>query len=155
VRINSRILNKNTIIDNIFSVIQNIVCIFFVKNLIFDNLESFIYNNLIDTKSNFYNRVRSAQIDLRIREKLKLYIILAIQEQTLALLNIFIKTKNFDKNAIVIKQQTCFNNILSTCNIYKFRFFKADNTLAYNNNIYTIVSTYYNNQLKIYTIYFT
>ena len=155
IQINSRILNKNAVINNIFSVIQSTVCILSVKNLIFDNLESLIYSNLIDTKSDFYNKARSVQIDLQIREKLELYIISVIQKQISALFNIFIETKSFDKNTTVFKQQTCFDSILNTCNIYKLRLFKTDNTLVYNNNIYIITSIYYDSQLKIYTIYFT
>jgi len=99
----------------------------------------------VDTKSDFYNKARSAQIDLRICKKLELYIILAIQKQTSALSNIFSKTKSFDRNAIVIKQQACFDSILNACNIYKFQLFKADYTLVYDNNIYIIILTYYNN----------
>jgi len=71
------------------------------------------------------------------------------------LFNIFLKTKNFDENTAVIKRQTCFDNILSARNIYKFRLFKADYILVYNNNIYIIILIYYDNQLKIYTIYST
>ena len=104
VQINSQVLNKNAVISNVFSVIQSTVRILFVKNLIFGNLESLTYSNLIDIKSDFYNRAYSAQIDLRIREKLELYIISAIQKQIPALLNIFIKTKNLDKSATVVKR---------------------------------------------------
>ncbi len=155
VQINLRVLNKNTVIDNIFSVIQSTVCILFAKNLVFNNLESLIYSNLIDTKSDFYNRVYSAQIDLQICKKLELYIISVIQKQTSALSNIFLKTKSFNRSTTVIKQQACFDSILNICSIYKFRLFKADYTLVYNNNIYIIISIYYNSQLKIYTIYST
>jgi len=84
---------------------------------------------LIDAKFDFYNKACFAQIDLRIREKL----------------NIFIKIKSFNKSAIVIKQQACFDNALNARNVYKLRLFKTNNTLAYNNNVYIITSIYHDN----------
>lgn len=119
VQINSRILNKNAVIDNVFSVIQDTARILSAKNLIFKNLESLIRGNLIDAKSDFYNRVYSAQIDLRIREELELYIISTTQRYASALFNIFTKTKDSDRSATVAKRQACFDNILNTCNVYK------------------------------------
>ena len=70
----------------------------------FKNLESLIHDNLIDVKLDFYDEARSAQISLRIREKLKLYITLITQRQISALFNFFIKAKNLDENAIVTKR---------------------------------------------------
>ena len=59
VRTNSRILNKNAVINNVFSVIQDTARILSAKNLIFENFESFICNNLVDAKSDFYNKIYS------------------------------------------------------------------------------------------------
>jgi len=129
--------------SNVFLMIQNIARISFAKNLVFNNLESFTYDNLIDAKLDFYDEARLAQIDLRIREELKSYIILATQEQALALSNIFTKAKSLDESAIVIKRQACFDDALSARNIYKLRLFKANHTLAYDNNVYIIILTYH------------
>lgn len=144
-RINSRVLNENAIINDVFLVIQSIARILFAKNLIFDNLESLTHDNLIDVKFDFYNKLRFAQIDLRIREELELYILLITQEQILTLFNIFTKTKNFDKNAIMIKRQVYFNNALNARDIYKLRSFKTNYTLIYNDKVYIIILIYYDN----------
>jgi len=109
VRINSRALNKNTIIINIFSIIQSTARIPFAKNLVFENLEPFIHDNLIDAKLNFYNRARLAQINLQIRKELELYIISITQKQILALFNLFTKTKSSNESATITKRQACFD----------------------------------------------
>jgi len=152
-QINSRVLNKNAVIDDVFSVIQNTVCIFFAKNLAFANLELLTHDNFVDVKSDFYNEARSVQIDLRIRQELELYIVSIIQKQTPALLNFFIETKNFDKSATVIKRQACFDDVLKVRNIYRLRLFETNSRLVYDNNAYTIISIYYNEIFKLYTIY--
>ena len=51
------------------------------------------------------------------------------------------------------KRQACYNNALNTCGIYELRSFKTDTSIAYDNNVYTITSTYHDNTFKIYTIY--
>lgn len=153
VRINSRALNENAMMSDVFLVIQSTARISFAKNLVFDNLEPLIHDNLIDAKLDFYDEARLAQIDLRIREELESYIILATQRQASTLPNIFTKTKSLDESAIVIKRQACFDDALSARDIHKFRLFKANHTLAYDNNVYIIILTYHDDQLKIYTIH--
>ena len=140
--------------SEVFSVIQNSVRISFAKNLVFKNLNLLTRDNLIDVKFEFYDEARSAQINLRIREKLKLYIISFTQKQISASLNFFTETKSFDESAIVIKRQVCFDETLSARDIHKLRSFEANFTLTYDNNAYIIISTYNNETLKMYTIHF-
>jgi hypothetical protein len=152
---NSRALNENAVMNNVFPVIQNTACILFAKNLMFENLESLTHGNLIDVKLDFYDEARSAQIDLQIREELESYVTSITQRQVSALLNFFTETKNFNESAIVIKRQACFNDALNACDIHKLRSFEANSTLAYDNNAYIIISTYNDETLKMYTIYLT
>jgi len=66
-------------INDVFLIIQDTTRISFAKNLVFNNLKSLTYDNLINAKFNFYNGAHLAQINLRIRKKLKLYIISTTQ----------------------------------------------------------------------------
>lgn len=142
-------------ISDVFLVIQGTTRIPFAKNLVFGNLEPLTYGNLVDAKPNFYDGARPAQIDLRIRKELGPYIISTTQGQALALPNIFLEAKGPNESAVVIKRQACFDDALGARDIHKLRSFKANHTLAYDNNAYTIISTYHDGQLKMYTIHST
>jgi len=153
VRTNSRALNEDAVMGDVFPVIQGTARIPSAKNLVFGNLEPLTHGNLVDAKPDFYDGARPAQIDLRIREELGSYIIPATQGQAPALPNIFTEAKGPDGSAAVAKRQACFDGALGARGIHKLRLFKADHTLAYDNNAYTITSTYHDGQLKIYTVH--
>jgi len=150
---NSRALNENAVMSNVFPIIQDNARILSAKNLVFENLEPLIHGNLIDAKPDFYDGTRPAQIDLRIREELGSYITPATQGQAPALPNFFTEAKNPDGSAAVAKRQACFDGALSAYGVHKLRSYKADPTLAYDNNAYTITSTYHDGILKLYTVH--
>lgn len=113
------------------------------------------HDNFVDVKLNFYNEARLAQINLRIRQELELYVILITQGQTLALLNFFIETKSPNESAIVVKRQACFDDAIGVRDVYKLRSFEANSCLVYDNNAYIIISIYHDETLKLYTIHNT
>lgn len=141
--------------SNVFLVIQGIVSIPFAKNLAFANLELLTHDNFVDAKPNFYDEARPAQIDLRIRQELELYVVSITQAQALALLNFFIETKSLDESAIMIKRQACFDDALEARGIHRLRSFEANSRLVHDNNAYIITSTYYDETLKLYIIHNT
>lgn len=151
VRTNARALNEDAVMGDVFPMIQGTAYIPSAKNLVFGNLEPFTHGNLVDAKSDFYDGARPAQIDLRIREELGLYITLVTQGQAPALSNFFTKIKGFDGSAAVAKRQACFDGALGTRGVYKLRSFETDLDTIYDNNVYTIISTYYDGTLKMYT----
>ncbi len=138
---------------DVFLVIQGTAYISFAKNLAFANLESLTHDNFVDAKPNFYDEARLAQINLRIREELGLYVVLATQRQAPTLPNFFIEAKGLDESAIVTKRQACFDDALGARGIHKLRSFEANSRLVHDNNAYTIISTYYDETLKLYTIH--
>lgn len=79
IRTNLRALNENSIINNVFLVIQGNIRIPSVKNIIFGNLELFTNGNFVDPKPDFYDGAYLIQINRSIREKLRLYITPLIQ----------------------------------------------------------------------------
>lgn len=67
-------------------------------------------------------------------------------------LNFFLEAKRPDRFAAVIKKQACYNSALSARGIQKLQSYKLEKPV-YDNNTYIITSTYYDSQLKLYTIY--
>ena len=153
VRTSSRALNEDAVMGDVFPVIQGTADIPSAKNLVFANLEPLTHGNLVDAKPDFYDGARPAQIDLRIREELGSYITPATQGQAPALPNFFTEAKGPDGSAAVAKRQACFDGALGARGIHKLRSLNTDPTLAYDNNAYTITSTYNDGTLKIYTIH--
>ena len=139
--------------DDVFPVIKGDARIPSAKNLVFGNLEQLTHGNLVDAQPDFYDGARPAQIDLRIREELGSYIIPATQGQAPALPNFFTEAKGPDGSAAVAKRQACFDGALGARGIHKLRSFETDPALAYDNNAYTITSTYHDGTLKIYIIH--
>ena len=139
--------------NKVFPVIQGSARIPSAMNLMFGNLEPLTHGNLVDAKPDFYDGARPAQIDLRTREELGSYITPATQGQAPALPNLFFEAKGPDGSAAVAKRQACFDGALGARGIHQLRSFEADPTLAYDDNAYTITSTYHDGQLKIYTVH--
>ena len=150
---NSRALNEDAIMGNVFPIIQGNARIASAKNLAFGNLEPLTHSNLVDAKPDFYDGARPTQIDLRIREELGSYIIPATQGQAPALPNFFTEAKGPDGSTAIAKRQACFDGALGARGVHKLRSFGADPTLAYDQNAYTITSTYHDGTLKLYTVH--
>ena len=88
------------------------------------------------------------QIDKRVREELGPYII----PSTLPWLpNFFVKEKGPDGSTAVAEPQACYDGALGACGIYKLQSFGTDAATTYDNNAYTITSTYHGGTLKMYT----
>lgn len=153
IRTNSRALNEDAVMGDVFPIMQGTARIPSAKNLGFGNLEPLTHGNLVDAKPDFYDGARPAQIDLRFREELGSYITPATQSQAPALPNLFFEAKGPDGSAAVAKRQACFDGALGARGVHRLRSFKADSTLACDNNAYTITLTYHDGQLKMYTVH--
>jgi hypothetical protein len=150
---NSRALNEDAVMGDVFPIIQGTASIPSAKNLVFGNLEPLPHGNLVDAKPDFYNGAHPAQIHLRIREELGSYITPATQVQAPALPNFFTEAKGPDGSAAVARRQACFDGALGARGIHQLQSFEADPTLAYDNKAYTITSTYNDGQLNLYTVH--
>jgi len=150
---NSRALNEDAVMGDVFPAIQGTARIPSAKNLVFGNLEQLHHGNLVNAKPDFYDGARPAQIKLRIREELGSCIIPATQGQAPALPNFFTEAKGPDGSAAVAKRQACFDGALGARGVHRLRSFEADPTLTYDNNAYTITSTYHDGTLKMYTVH--
>ncbi|MCJ1402237.1 hypothetical protein MMC11_005457 [Xylographa trunciseda] len=155
---NSRALNEDAVMSDVFPVIQGTARIPFAKNLVFGNLEPLTYGNFVDAKPDFYDGAYSAQINMRIREELGSYIIPATQGQAPALPTFFTEVKGPDGSGAVAKRQACYDGVLGERGIREFMAFGVDDSeRVYDNNAYTITSTYHSatGTLQVYTIHQT
>ena len=150
---NSRALNEDAVMSDVFPMIQGTARIPSAKNLAFGNIEPLTHGNLVDAKPDFYDGASPIQIDLRIRKELGAYVIPASQGQAPALPTFFTEAKGPDGSAAIAKRQACFDGALGARGVYQLRSFEADPTLTYDNNAYTITTTYYDGTLKIYTMH--
>lgn len=141
-------------ISKVFLIIANIVDILSQKNLYFKNLKDLIDDFITKVKLDFYDKVRSAELNKVIREYLSEYIELSIKKNVSLLFNFFTKDKDLDKSAFVCKLQAIYDETLGARGMYKLRLY-VDSKTAYNNNAYTITSIYYNDteDLIIYATY--
>lgn len=120
----------------------------------FGNLKPLTDGTLVDAKPDFYDGARPAQIDRRIRAELGSYITPSTQHQAPALPNFFTEVKGPDGSGAVAKRQACYDGAVGARGIDQLRAFGADKPEAlYDDNAYTITSTYHNGHLQIYTIH--
>ena len=153
VQTDARAINEDAVMGDVFPIIQGNAKIPSAKNLMFGNLKPLIHGNLVDAKPDFCDDVHPAQIDLGIREELGLYIIPAAQGQAPAVPTFFTEVKGPEGSAAVAKRQACYNGAIGARGVYQLQSFGAELGTAYDNNAYTITSTYHDGQLKIYTVH--
>lgn len=147
----SRALHEDDVMATGFPVIQGNACIPSARNMAFGNLKPLTDGNLVDAKPDFYDGALPAQIDRRIRGELSASIIPSTMRQAPVLPNFFTDVKGPDGSAAVAKRQACYDGALSARGIRELQSFGTDATIAYDNNAYTITSTYHDGQLKMYT----
>ncbi|KAL8894237.1 MAG: hypothetical protein Q9207_008530 [Kuettlingeria erythrocarpa] len=155
---NSRALNEDAVMGDVFPTIQGTANIPSAKSLVFGNLEPLPHGNLVDAKPDFYDGAHPAQIDLRIREELRSYIIPATQGQAPALPNFFTEVKGPDGSGAVAKRQACHDGALGERGIRECIAFGVDNPeTVLDNNAHTITSTYHSasGTLQVYTMHQT
>lgn len=122
--------------------------------MLFIELESITKEIITRAKPDFYNRAKLANIDQKVLDKLGPFIIPTVHARAPVVPNFFLEAKLPNGNVDIAKQQATLNRALGARAMYKLQLYTAGK-LIYNSNAYTITSTYYNSQLKIYTIYIT
>lgn len=148
---NEEALTEAMVMRKPFPIISGDADIPSAGELPFGNLKPLTDGTLVDAKPDFYDGACPAQIDRRIRAGLGSSIIPSTQQHAPALPNFFTEVKGPDGSAAVAKRQACYDGALGARAIHELRSFGADTTIAYDNNAYTITSTYHDGQLKMYT----
>ena len=152
---NKDALTENKVISRAFPIIAGTTDIPSQENLRFTNLKDLIDGSIIKPQSNLYDGVRSEKLNKQIRDELGPYIILSTNTVAPCLPNFFTKAKGPKETTDVYKRQALYNSAISARGIHELRLY-IDPKTTYNNNAYTIASTYYGGSkaLKLYTTYY-
>ncbi len=148
--------NKNTVMSKAFSIIAGTVDISSQKNLLFENLKHLTDGSIIKVESDRYDKTRPANLNKQIREELGPYIVPSTNIAASYLLNFFTEGKELNENIAVCKRQALYDGTLDAREIYELRSY-IDLERAYDNNAYTITSTYHGGigALKLYSTHLT
>jgi hypothetical protein len=144
-------LSEKKIMGSVFPVVRgdaNIPC---QEDKLFGNLEAFA-DRITDAKADFYDGAYPAQLDQQVRKDLGHYIVPSTLSHGPVLPNFFAEGKGPDGSAAVARRQAFYDGTLGARAMHPLQSYgKKD--LAYDNNAYTITSTYHDGTLKLYTVY--
>ena len=153
---NSRALNEDDVMGNVFPVIQGSARIPSAKNINFGNLKPLTDGNFVDAKPDCYDGAHPALIDRRIRAELSSSILPSTQQHAPALPNFFTEVKGPEGSGAVAQRQACYDGAIGARGIHEIRSFRQeDPEKVYDDNAYTISSTYHSasGTLELYTTY--
>ena len=97
--------------------------------------------SITKAKPDFYDGARPAELNTQVREQLSEYIEPSTKKNAPLLANFFMEAKGPDGKAPVNKLQAMYDGALGACGIHELRSYAEQETL-YDNNAYTITSTY-------------
>ncbi|KAF2272254.1 uncharacterized protein EI97DRAFT_386272 [Westerdykella ornata] len=116
----------------------------------FTNLDPLTDGTLKPGNPDIYYGTRPEQLSRQIRDKLSGHIIPLTQHDLPLAPNFFLAAKGPDGSAAVAKRQACYDSALGARGMHSLQSHgRAE--LVYDNNAYTVTSTYHDGQLKMYT----
>lgn len=117
----------------------------------FGNLQSLIEGeNLKDPKPDIYHGARPEQLLPEIRKELSSYIVPSSQLDLPLAPNFFVVAKGPDGSTAVAKRQACYDGAIGARGIHQLQSYKQEGSV-YDNNAYTISSTYHDGTFQIFT----
>ena len=120
----------------------------------FGNLDHLTDGTLAQAKPDRFYGTRPKQLDLEIRKKLSNQIIPSTQDDLPMAPNFFLEAKGLDGTAAVAERQACYDSALGARAIHALQSYQQKR-LIYDNNAYTITSTYADATLKLYATHLT
>jgi hypothetical protein len=127
---------------------------FSARNTIFGNLDPLTDGNICPAKPDLYFGSRPEQLDRRVRDKLSGHIVPSTTEDKPMAPNFFLEVKGPDGSLAVAGRQACYNGAIGARGMQSLQLY-SQNSPTYDNNAYTITSTYHGGQLKMYTTHVT
>ena len=145
-------LTEATVMSKAFPIIAGTVDIPSQENLFFGNLKHLTDGSITKAKPDFYDGSRPADLNKQIREELGPYIVPSTNTAAPCLPNFFTEAKGPKGTPDVCKLQSLYNGALGARGIHELRSY-IDPETAYDNNAYTITSTYHGGSgtLTMYT----
>ncbi len=116
----------------------------------FTNLDHLTDGTLVPGNPDLYYGARPEQLDRRVRNELSGHIIPSTQKDLPIAPNFFLAAKGPDGTPAVARRQACYDGALGARGIHSLQS-HGQHEPVYNNNAYTITSTYNDGQLKMYT----
>ncbi|EDN06469.1 predicted protein [Histoplasma mississippiense (nom. inval.)] len=120
----------------------------------FGNLAPLTDGTLAHAKPDHFYGARPEQLDRQIRKELSDHIIPSTQDDLPMLANFFLEAKGPDGSLAVATRQACYDGALGARGIHSLQSYQQDES-AYDNNAYTLTSTYHGGTLKLYTTHLT
>ncbi len=151
-KINMQALTEATVMSKAFPIIAGTADIPSQENLLFGNLKHMTDGSITKPKPDFYDGSRPAELDKHIRKELGPYIVPSTNTAAPCLPNFFTEGKGPNGNTAVCKNQALYDGAIGARGIHELRS-HVDPKMAYDNNAYTITSTYHggSGDLTIYT----
>ncbi len=149
---NQEALTENTIMSQAFPIIAGTADIPSQENLLFGNLKHLTDGSITKAKPDCYDGSHPADLNKQIREELGPYIVPSTNTAAPCLPNFFTEGKGPNGNTAVCKRQALYDGALGARGIHELRSY-VDPGTAYDNNAYTITSTYHGGSgtLTMYT----
>ena len=149
---NQEALTENTVMSKAFPIITGTADIPSQENLLFGNFKHLTDGSITKAKPDCYDGSRPADLNKQIREELGPYIVPSTNTAAPCLPNFFTEGKGPNGNTAVCKRQALYDGALGARGIHELRSY-VDPETAYDNNAYTITSTYHggSGDLTIYT----
>ncbi|KAF3480819.1 uncharacterized protein GIQ15_06166 [Arthroderma uncinatum] len=120
----------------------------------FGNLAHLTDGTLASAKPDHFFGARPEQLNPKIRDELNKFIIPSTQDSLPMAPNFFLEAKGPDGSPAVATRQACYDGALGARGIQKLQSYNQDEPV-YDNNAYTITSTYLAGTLKLYTTHLT
>lgn len=149
---NMQALSESKVMSKAFPIIVGTADLPSQENLRFTNLKDLTDGSITQAQPDFYDGTRPEDLNKQIREELGPYIIPSTNTAAPCLPNFFTEGKGPDGSAPVSKLQAMYDGALGARGIHELRSY-VDPETAYDNNAYTITSTYHGGTgaLKLYT----
>lgn len=116
----------------------------------FTNLDPLMDGTLKPGNPDIYYGARPEQLSRKVRDELNGRIIPLTQHDLPMAPNFFLAAKGPDGSAAVAKRQACYDGALGARGMHSLQLYGRD-APVYDNNAYTMTSTYHDGQLKMYT----
>jgi len=148
---NMQALTENGIMSKLFPIITGTADIPSQENLRFGNLKDLTNGSIVKAQPDFYDGARPEELNKQIREELGSFIMPSTNTTAPCLPNFFMEGKGPDGNTAVCRNQALYDGALGARGIHELRSLVNPET-AYDNNAYTVTSTYHpNGLLTMYT----
>ncbi|MCJ1433543.1 hypothetical protein MMC27_002906 [Xylographa pallens] len=120
----------------------------------FRNMAPLTDGTLVPGNPDIYHGARPEQLDQQVRSRLHDHIVPSTQDDLPMLPNFFLAVKGPDGSLAVAERQACYDGALGARAMHALRSFGNDEPV-YDENAYSVTSTYHGGQLKMFTSHMT